>query len=521
MLARSSQRRMIRRLPRGELLEQAYRLTPATMATELSGGKWLPAAHLRHLDPILVRAAVEGDARVIVEIPVRHGKTTHVGQWLPFWYLSTFPDRRIISASHGAEFAVSAGGREIRNLVRQFGSRTGIALAPDSHRANDWQLTTGGGVFSVGIGGGVIGRGANLFVVDDPYKSWRDAYSATYRQMVWDWWRGTAISRLEPGASVVLVMSRWHHDDLAGRLIRDGEAGDGPRWQVVRLPALAEAADPLGRLEGAPLWPDRFGLAELEEIRRAVGRIVWLAQYQQRPSAEAGDVFRRVDFRYYRRQGDLLFLPGDEGGPEAAGGARERLIPGDYGARILTADLALSLKAGADYFAAGAFQLTPVNDLILLDVLRDRIEYPDQLPALEAFMSRHRVRYGLLEKVAYQAALVQSAVRRGLPVRGVEVEGDKVTRALPIAARFQEHRVFFPAEAPWLGELEDELLSFPAGAHDDQADMLSLAGNYMADRAAPRIHRLTRGRRIAPVAESGSAAPPRPRPRRSAVIRRR
>lgn len=232
----------------------------------------------------------QGGRRLIVEIPPRHGKSTIVSQGLPVWFLELFPERHIILASYEAGFAAE-WGRAVRNLVAQYAGELTVRISEDSSAANRWHTPQGGGMVTAGVDGPITGRGADLFVIDDPVKSWAQAQSPAYRAHLWDWWHSTAKTRLEPAASVILCMARWHEDDLAGKLIREMDAGGQP-WEVIRLPAVAEDGDPLGRALGEPLWPERFPAEALAEIQRSSPSYVWNALYQQRPERAGDAVFQ-------------------------------------------------------------------------------------------------------------------------------------------------------------------------------------------------------------------------------------
>ena len=191
-------------------------------------------------------------------MPPRHGKSELCSVYLPAWYLGTHPERRVILAGHEADFAAS-WGRRVRDVLEEHGRQLfGARVRADSAAANRWDLVGhAGGMVTAGVGGTITGRGADLLVIDDPHKSAEETGSVTYRERVWDWYRAVARTRLEPGAGVVVVQTRWHEDDLAGRLLADAES-EGDRWQVLSLPAVAEDDDPLGRSVGDPLWPERF-----------------------------------------------------------------------------------------------------------------------------------------------------------------------------------------------------------------------------------------------------------------------
>jgi len=233
--------------------------SPAAFAEAHSRGQWRRARHLDLVEQACMETIATG-GRLILSVSVRHGKSEFASKWLPAWYLGTHPDSRVILAGHEADFAAS-WGRAARDILTEYGDRFGVAVSNASAAAARWDLATPhrGGMLTVGVGGSPIGRGADLMIVDDPIKSYADAMSPLIRRRVQEWWTGTMASRLEPGAAVILIMARWHEDDLAGFLLRE-EPGE---WRVLRLPAVADDVDdPLGREMGAPLWPERFDAAK-------------------------------------------------------------------------------------------------------------------------------------------------------------------------------------------------------------------------------------------------------------------
>ena len=447
-----------------------HRASPAALAARHQAD-WVDAAHTTFLNDHLVRVASTPGQRLIVAMPPRHGKSTLTSRYLPAWYIGTYPTRKVILASYEADFA-SSWGRGVRDILEEHGADLfGIRIRRDSTAANRWDVEGhGGGMITAGVGGPITGRGANLLLIDDPVKNAEQAASRTYRERVWEWWLSTAFTRLEPGASAVVVMTRWHEDDLAGRLLANPEQGGGP-WTLVALPALAGAGDALGRAAGEPLWPARYGAEALAEIRRSVGSYWWSALYQQAPQPAGGGLFKREHFRTYRadRDGDgaeryTLETP-----------AGRQVVPAKECVRFATMDPAASTKTSADYTVLAAWALTPQRDLLLLDVVRQRLEGPDQPEMMRRAMEKHGLAYIAVERVAYQLTLLQAARRAGLPVRELRADTDKVSRALTAAARYEAGAVYHPRSASWLAEWEDELLAFPKGEHDDQVDTVAYA----------------------------------------------
>lgn len=256
--------------------------SPGSFAVAVSHGRWTSAPHLALLDEELVKLATGDSGRLIVELPPRHGKSELIGRYFPAWYLGTYPDRHVMYASYEARQARKYG-RLVRNLLAEVGpSLFNVEVARDAAAADLWCLAGHeGGMATAGVGGPLTGKGAHILIVDDPTKNSAEAESEAIQSRLWDWWESTALTRLEPGGGVIVVQTRWHLDDLAGRAMREQKS---EHWKEICLPALAEHNDPLGRPEGAPLWPEKFSAADLHKIRDNRELYWWLAMYQQQPT---------------------------------------------------------------------------------------------------------------------------------------------------------------------------------------------------------------------------------------------
>ena len=222
-------------------------------------------------------------------MPPGAAKSTFVSTLFPPWYLARHPDHAIIAASHTMELA-ERFGRRVRNLINEHSSTLDVTLAPDIQAAGQWETTAGGEYFAAGVLGAITGRRSDLVLIDDPVKSRAEADSETVRERVWEWWKADLLTRLKPGAKIVLVQTRWHEDDLGGRLLAEMDAG-GRRWEVLKLPMEAEQHDPLGRAPGELLWPEWFRPDMVAEAKR--DSRTWSALYQQRPAPAEGTYFER------------------------------------------------------------------------------------------------------------------------------------------------------------------------------------------------------------------------------------
>lgn len=392
--------------------------------------------------------------------PPRHGKSEQNTVRYAAWRLECDPTLRIIVWAYSQTLAEKFS-RKIRRIVSGR-----IELSDDRTAVGEWETAAGGGLRAAGVGVGITGMGADLILVDDPVKSRAEADSQAYRDKVYESYVDDLVTRLEPGGAIVGTMTRWHEDDLAGRILASEE---GPGWTVLNLPAIAEDGDPLGRSPGEALCPDRYPIEVLEERKKILGRSFY-ALFQGRPQPAEGNAFKRQWFRYWAQDGDLYRLL-----DQAANTAR---IVRVADCRIFgTVDLATSLKTSADYTVIAIWAVTPESDLLLVDLVRERLETPDVITTAAGLVHRHRPAYLAVEANGMQLGIVQTMRRQGMPVRGIKSHPDKLSWAQTAIVRTEAGQVFFPQRSHWLHEYEQELLSFPNGPHDDQVDVTSAAAD--------------------------------------------
>lgn len=395
-----------------------------------------------------------------------------VTQTFPSWFIGKNPGRRVIEVSYSNELARKFG-RENRRKIEEFGKELfNISVSRDNASVTNWGIRGhSGGMISAGVGGSITGEGADLLVIDDPVKNRQEAESMTYRENLWSEWQDTLMSRLHPGGRVVIIMTRWHEDDLVGRLIAQDTAR---QWHVVNLPAVADEGelDILGRKPGETLWPEHgFDAEWAEQTKRVQGTRTWESLYQGRPRPLDGGLFKASMFRRFRITGDCYRLFAPDG---------EKIYEKDKCRVFQTCDVAGSKKSSADYFVLGTFALTPKGEILALDILRERLEGPDQpLLMRRKFQEWKPVLIGV-ESASMGLTLYQQTVRDGLPVLKLTPDTDKYTRAIPAAARYEAGSVYHLENAPWLNDLEAELLAFPNGAHDDQVDVVAYAAFIQA-----------------------------------------
>ncbi len=449
--------------------------TPAGLATLASNGRFDLPDHLALLNDRLGQLARGEIKRLMVFMPPRHGKSYLCSQYFPAWYIGAFRGR-VILTSYEATFAAT-WGRLARNVLTEWGPPVwNVRVAQDSSAADHWELEGANGqhgvMFTAGVGGAITGKGASLLVIDDPVKNMEEAQSATMREKAWQWYTSTAYTRLEPDGRILVIQTRWHEDDLSGRILKHGrEQGDSEPWHVLSLPAIAEADEahpitgdaPYTRREGAPLWPSRFSAERLAAIRADVGGKVWAALYQQHPTPDGGLIWHREWFRTYR---DLPTLT----------------------RTIQTIDTAFKTGIASDYSVIATWGATE-TDFYLLDVWRARVEFPDLKRAILAQAAKHKPSAVLVEDAASgQSALQELRRETALPLMPVKPTGSKEGRAAAVSPLAEAGKVWLPESAPWLADWLEEHVAFPMAAHDDAVDTTSMALEHLRGGGiTPRI----------------------------------
>ncbi|MFC9497630.1 terminase large subunit domain-containing protein [Streptomyces sp. NPDC056982] len=274
--------------------QMAMDKSPGALAAVLTEGREKQARHLDMIDDVFRRIAAGERLQVMITCPPRHGKSQRASRWGPLWYLRRHPTARVMLASYGADLA-DDHGRWVRDQLRDHSQTLGIRLDDGSRAANRFDLeqprgsSVRGGMVTAGVGGSLTGKGFSLGIIDDPFKGSDDANSPAQRERVWNWYQSVFYTRRAPGASIVLINTRWHEDDLSGRIL----ATEPENWLLIDLPALAMSEDdPLGRSVGEALWPEQYDADELARTHKAVGERVWWALYQQQPRPLEGGVWK-------------------------------------------------------------------------------------------------------------------------------------------------------------------------------------------------------------------------------------
>lgn len=461
--------------------------TPGLLARALNP-KTVQTEALDLIDEALLWAAETPDARLIITMPPQEGKSVRVAGDFPTWLLTRNPDLRIVVASYGQDLA-TRNGRSIRTRITAHPD-LGLRIARDNGRASEWTIAgRTGGVFSVGIGGGLTGRPADALIIDDPIKDVKEAESQQFRDDVYNWWQAVAGTRLAPGAPVVIILTRWHDDDLAGRLLKESAKDpDAEQWRVVNIPAVADhraelgESDSLGREVGQWLRSARGRTAEQwGKIRKRVGARVWASLYQGRPAPTTGNLFPRKvwdgpgtpedpsPWRY----SEALWIDGD---------GVAKIVPGvDYEHAVLVQSWDMTFKdtEGSDY-VVGQVWLRRGVDAYLLDQVRARLDFLGTVAAFRQLTAKWpQATLKLVEDKANGSAVISSLSRTIGGIVPVEPDGSKMARATATTPFVEAGNIHLPTAEVALFDVEEfivEAESFgPAATHDDQVDAYSQA----------------------------------------------
>jgi predicted phage terminase large subunit-like protein len=439
---------------RPPISEEPWRLLPHTFAHHVSGGKWIPFPYLVFLSNLIAYAIAGGNGRILVSVPPRHGKSWFLSQWVPAWFLANWPDESAILATYEANFAAQ-WGRRARNMLGKYDK---TLLDKEISAASLWGTTEGGQMATAGVGGPITGKGGQLLLIDDPHKNWAEAMSKTIREGIHDWYESTFYTRQEPGASIIILHTRWHMDDLIGWLLAEKPEEN---WIHVRLPAIAEEPsrefpepDIMGRKTGEALCPERYNEKALGRIQTNLGGQMWAGLYQQRPAPAEGNLFKRKDWMFYSRPPAFRF-------------------------KIQTWDTALKPGAKTAFSVCHTWGATD-EGYYLLDRWRERVTFPDLQKMVILKFNQYRANAVLIEDKASGTSLIQNLAVLPIPIIPVTPVADKYSRALQISPTHEAHKLFLPLtrNAPWVPDFIDVCATFPSGFVDD-VDAMSQGVVYM------------------------------------------
>jgi predicted phage terminase large subunit-like protein len=395
--------------------------------------------------------AKEKKGRLIINMPPRHTKSEFASVYYPAWIIGKFPKMKIMQVSHNTELAVRFGSK-VRNIIDSpeykqiFGD---VKLREDSKAKGRWETNQGGEYYAAGVGASITGRGADLLIIDDPHTE-QDSMSDLAMERAYDWYTSGPRQRLQPGGSILLVMTRWAEDDLTGRLLKAQTEPKADTWRQISFPAILES--------GNPVWPEYWELEDLEKVKASIPIRNWSAQYMQEPTSEEGAIIKREWWQPWKEENipNLVHV-------------------------IQSYDTAFSKKETADYSAIttwGIFypdEATP--HVILLDAIRGKYDFPElKVVALDAYKYWEPETI-IVEQKASGEPLTQEFRRMGIPVvpftptRG----NDKHARVNAVAPLFESGSIWFPYGEKFAEDVIDEIAAFPHGANDDYVDSMTQA----------------------------------------------
>ncbi len=384
--------------------------------------------------------------KLAIFMPPRCGKTYHAAERFPAYFLGQNPTAQVITTSYTIDRAVRSS-RRVRSIIREreLWPWPEIDLSSDSTAVETWETRQGGILKAAGVGGSITGFGAHLLAIDDPIKDRAEADSGPNRDRQWVWYTEVARTRLMRGGRQLIMLTRWHEDDLAGRILNSPGASE---WTVLSLPWFAEEGDALGRAVGEPLWANGPSVPSVE--KGEISSRAWAALYQQRPTLEVGNLFQREWFQYRAE------------------------MPASFRAVVQTIDSAWKTGVANDYSVIATWGFDGLRYHVI-DVWREKVEYPDlERIALQAY-EWYRPGVVIIEDAASGTALIQAFKRTSIPVIAVPALGSKVSRAESVTPLFESGKVVLPPSAPWIDDFIEEHITFPHGKHDDQVDTTTMA----------------------------------------------
>ncbi len=428
-------------------------------------GRWIPARHHRLIAKKLQEVADGKCKRLMVWLPPRHGKSMEITETFPSYFLGKHPEKHVIEVSYNNDFAEKFGLSN-RLKVEKYGYQVfGHTYSEYKATKTNWYLDNYiGGMLSVGVGGAITGEGADLLLIDDPIKNRQEAESETYRRHLYEEYQSTLYTRVQNDGAIIIVMTRWHEDDICGRLLNRSIV-EPEDWEILNIPAVCEEQnDPLGREIGETIWPEQgYDKEWAEKTKAAVGTYVWAGMYEQRPAPLEGGLFKRDTFKFYK------------------------VMPQGFNKIVQSWDCTFK-EADTSDFVAGQVWGRKGADFYLLDCVHAKMGITATMQSIRTLSAKWpNARAKLIEDAANGPAVIELLKREIPGILPVNPEGGKVVRAQAILPFVEAGNVWLPdpSIAPWVHDFVEEAANFPNALHDDNVDAMTQGLNHLG--AVPSV----------------------------------
>lgn len=425
---------------------------------------WVHREICAKLMEFYVRVKEKDSPRLIITMPPRHGKSQLSSRNFPPWGFGVDPNTHIMNASYSSYLAESMN-RDVQKIMQSDNYRQifpSINLLQNKKNNGVKSVKTSsffeipgysGSLQSAGVDGGITGRGADILSIDDPFKNRKEADSPTIRNNVWDWYASTAYTRLSPGGGILVTVTRWHEDDLVGRLLDAMKHGGKDNWTIINYPAIAER-DERFRKKGEALHPERFNLEALQRIKANIGEYEWSALYQQHPTPRGGGIIKKKWIRHWKT------------------------LPRVYDRIIQSWDFTFGKSNTSDRVSGQVWMKSGAN-YYLLDNNTDKMDFVEQQRAMIAMSSKWENAIEKLVEAKANGEAIMSSLRSIISgMKPYQPRGSKEARLYAVSPLFESGNVYLPPQSddyPWVDDYEYELLSFPNGQYDDQVDSTTMA----------------------------------------------
>lgn len=425
-----------------------------TFLAYTSDGTWKTSKHLKYVIRKIEDVLSGKIKRLIINMGPRMGKSEITSKHLPSYILMNDPNKEIVTASYSGDLSASFNSIARDHFAEWAPILTSYTISKSKKATNHWGVEGfKGSATSCGIAGSLVGRGADILLIDDYCKSLNEALSDTIKESTWDWYQSVARTRLSPNGAIIVIATPWTYDDLCGRLISKMQDGSGEQWEIVKLPAFAEEDDPLNRRPGELLWPERFDMANMLETKTAVGSYIWQSQYQCSPTPNSGNIFKREWFQYYTE------LPNTNN-------------------MLISVDATFCDSKNSDYVVFQCWARDKAN-YYLVDQIRRQMDFVDTVDQLRIFCNKHpKARTKLIEKKANGDSIISVLKKEISGIIPITPHDSKVARAQSCAPYFESGNVYFPKNKNWAEDTIEEMIGFPYCKNDDTIDAMSQALNY-------------------------------------------